>query len=89
MPPNQREAKIPNTIDRAFEYCSGLTKIQYNGTIDAWKQIRKGTLWNIGTGNYTVYCTDGTITKDGKETYYNNAQSVSAYVAATPRKREF
>ena len=27
MPPNQREAKIPNTIDRAFYGCSGLTSI--------------------------------------------------------------
>ena len=27
MPPNQREAKIPNTINRAFMYCRGLTSV--------------------------------------------------------------
>ncbi len=75
--------------NRAFENCSKLTKIRYNGMIDAWKQIQKDEYWDNNTYNYTVYCKDGTIARDGKETYYNNAQSVSAYVAVTPRKREF
>ena len=49
----------------AFSYCSGLTEIRFNGTISQWKKIDKISSWNENTGNYKVYCTDGTLDKDG------------------------
>ena len=48
---------------RAFANCANLLCIRYNGTIEQWNAIEKGTDWDTGTGYYTVYCTDGTITK--------------------------
>ena len=48
---------------RAFYYCSGLTSINFNGTKAQWNAIPKGSDWNYNTGSYTVYCTDGTISK--------------------------
>lgn len=53
--------KIEN---RAFANCVNLLCIRYNGTIEQWNAIEKGTDWDAGTGNYTVYCTDGEITKN-------------------------
>ena len=49
---------------RAFANCKNLLCIKYNGTKEQWKAIEKGTDWDAGTGNYTVYCTDGEITKN-------------------------
>ena len=46
--------------DYAFEDCSSLTSITYGGTKAQWKAI---TFWNYNTGNYTVTCTDGTVSK--------------------------
>ena len=48
---------------RAFANCKNLLCIRYNGTKEQWNAIEKGTDWDAGTGNYTVYCSDGTITK--------------------------
>ncbi len=49
--------------DSAFSYCTSLTSITFNGTKAEWQAISKGYHWNYHTGNYTVYCTDGTIAK--------------------------
>ena len=58
---------IPDSVTSigmcAFYCCSDLTEIHYNGTMEQWKAIPKGMSWNLGTGNYTIYCTDGEITK--------------------------
>ena len=47
----------------AFEYCHSLTSIQFGGTVAQWEAIFFGSSWNSGTGDYTVTCTDGTISK--------------------------
>ncbi|MBP5610758.1 MAG: leucine-rich repeat domain-containing protein, partial [Clostridia bacterium] len=49
--------------ERAFYGCSGLTSINYQGTKAEWNAISKGSNWNGYTGNYTIHCTDGTISK--------------------------
>lgn len=58
---------ISNSITRigqeAFSSCSLLTSINFNGTKAQWNAITKGTDWNYNTGNYTIYCTDGNISK--------------------------
>ena len=47
----------------AFEVCSKLKRIDFNGTKAQWKAIEKGNKWSDYTGNFTVYCTDGTLSK--------------------------
>ena len=65
---------IPNSVttigNRVFYYCAGLTRIDFSGTVEQWAKISKDTNWDHSTGDYTIYCTDGTITKDGTVTYY-------------------
>ena len=64
---------IPNSVtsigDGAFYYCSSLTSITFEGTIAQWNAVSKGIDWNNYAGDFTVYCTDGTATKDGAVTY--------------------
>ena len=52
--------KIGNS---AFYGCSALTRIDYSGTLAQWNAVLKGYDWNWLANNYTVYCTDGEITK--------------------------
>lgn len=47
----------------AFSGCTSLTSITFNGTKAQWEAIEKGDGWNNNTGNYTIYCIDGEITK--------------------------
>lgn len=65
---------IPDSVtsigSSAFYDCSDLTSITYTGTIAQWNAIAFHAGWNGDTGNYTIYCTDGTISKYGTITYY-------------------
>lgn len=49
--------------DGAFRNCS-LTNIIFNGTKEQWKAIENVSQWNYKTGEYTVHCTDGDLTKE-------------------------
>ena len=57
---------IPNsvtTIGRgAFLGCNSLRSIQFNGTVEEWNAITKGTDWHISVPATEVVCTDGTVT---------------------------
>lgn len=59
---------IPDSVTyidySAFGGCTGLTNIKFTGTKAQWKAISKDPSWHRDTGNYTVYCTDGTIPKE-------------------------
>ena len=78
--PTLTEIVIPNSVTefgpKLFAEDINLTKITYLGTIEEWNAIEKydwgeGDLfWDADTGNYTVYCTNGTIAKNGTETRY-------------------
>ena len=46
-----------------FVGCSALTSIHYQGTVEQWEAIDKGDWWDHQTGDYTVYCTDGNLSK--------------------------
>ena len=59
----QMTTSVTKIADRAFKDCSKLAYIFYSGTIAEWNAIDKGADWDAGTGNYTVYCSNGTITK--------------------------
>ncbi len=58
---------IPNSVRRissgVFRKCTSLTRINYTGTKAQWNAIEKSSDWNLNTGNYTIYCTNGTIRK--------------------------
>ena len=60
---------VKNIGDLAFYSCTSLTIINFEGTIKQWNAINKGDDWDKDTGNYTIYCTDGQIAKDGTVTY--------------------
>ena len=58
---------IPSSVTSigsfALHRCSNLTRINYKGTKAQWNAISKGYGFDKNTGNYTVYCSDGNITK--------------------------
>jgi len=58
---------IPTSVIELGRYalynCQSLESISYNGTVAEWNSINKGENWDLNTGNYTVYCTDGEISK--------------------------
>ena len=64
---NLKSITIPDSVTSigvsVFKYCSGLTKINFKGTKAEWKNISKYTDWKDNTGEFIVYCTDGTIEK--------------------------
>ncbi len=64
---NIKSITIPDSVtsigDSAFSVCHNLTSITFEGTKAQWKQISKGHNWNYNTGEYTVYCTNGEISK--------------------------
>ena len=70
---NLTSVTIPNSVtiidSYSFQLCSSLTSISYDGTISEWKNTKK-YIWNDYTGTYTIYCTDGEISKDGTVTRY-------------------
>ena len=58
---------IPDSVtsieNYAFVQCGKLKEIHFEGTMKQWKAIGKGSNWNSYMGSYTIYCTDGTISK--------------------------
>ncbi len=56
-------ASIAHIGEYAFYGCSRLTQISFQGTVAQWKAVVKDTAWDMNTGNYTVRCSDGTVTK--------------------------
>lgn len=59
--------EIPNSVweigSYAFYGCSSLTSITFYGTKAQWNAIARYSNWNDNTGNYTIHCTDGDISK--------------------------
>ena len=53
-----------------FSHCHSFTSINYNGTVAEWNAVDKLDDWDYAIGDYTIYCTDGEISKDGTVTYY-------------------
>lgn len=64
---------LPDTLTSigswVFDNGSSLTSINYGGTVSKWQSVNKEYNWNGGLGNYTIYCTDGEVAKDGTVTY--------------------
>ena len=57
---------IPDSVtsiaNRAFSDCTSFTSVHFNGTKTQWEAVHKVS-WDYKTGDYTIYCTDGNITK--------------------------
>ena len=66
---NLTSIEIPDSLTsigvQVFFYCISLTEIHYGGTTAQWKEISKGSDWDISTGEYTVICKNGTVSKNG------------------------
>ena len=58
---------IPTSVTKiewyALKGCTGLTSVHYAGTMTEWEGISKSPVWDAETGAYTIYCSDGNITK--------------------------
>ena len=58
---------IPDSVtsigNNIFSNCHNLKSIHFQGTVEEWNAIEKGSDWDGGTGSYTIYCTDGEIAK--------------------------
>ena len=53
---------------KAFGNDTSLVGINYSGAVADWSTITLNSSWNSNIGDYTIYCTDGTIAKDGTVT---------------------
>ncbi len=49
--------------ERLFKDCVNLKEIHYAGTMTQWEDIGKISGWDRNTGDYIIYCTDGSIPK--------------------------
>ena len=56
-------ASVTSIGGYAFDFCSILTNITYNGTKNQWQSIIKDRNWDYNTGSYTIHCNDGDISK--------------------------
>ena len=53
----------------ANEKISKINGLNYDGTVEKWLAFLKAENWDNGSAYYTIYCTDGQITKYGTITY--------------------
>lgn len=47
--------------DRGFRGSDYLRNITYNGTIEEWGNVSKGTNWHLDVPATVVHCTDGDV----------------------------
>ena len=62
--PRLKKLYLPSTLKRIGNYAfyaipTTLLAIEYNGTVEQFKQIQKAPFWWDGFNNITVSCTDG------------------------------
>lgn len=71
---------LPHSLEsigsHAFFQCEKLTDIYYDGTKAEWKEIQKGGVWDMFSGDYIIHCSDGDIEKSnveesGSKEYYS------------------
>ena len=52
----------------AFVGCSALETVNFDGTTEEWKAWKLPYGWDAGAGDYTVYCSNGQVAKNGTVT---------------------
>ena len=45
----------------AFNGCDNLEVIEFEGTVEQWKNMQKDISWNHGISGVVVECTDGLV----------------------------
>lgn len=59
------EIYLPNSVTgiwpKAFGRCTSLTSITFNGTMEEWNSVNKGSKWNANVPATYVQCTDGQV----------------------------
>ena len=64
---NFKSITIASTVKEisslAFQDCTQLTEIIFEGTVEEWNAVEKGGSWDTNTGEYVVHCTDGVVEK--------------------------
>ena len=58
---NEVSYRVTSIGKRAFEDCSSLTSIAFNGTKTQWKEIKLGDGWNNKVLAKFIHCTDGDV----------------------------
>ena len=62
-----KEVVLPATVSKiayaAFAGCENLSVIKFEGMKETWKKIEKNKDWCKNTGEFTVECSDGILTK--------------------------
>ena len=53
-------SRVTSIDSQVFYGCSSLTSISFNGTMEEWTALSKGTSWNYNVPATEVVCTDGT-----------------------------
>jgi hypothetical protein len=57
--------EIPDSVTSigyyAFAYCDSLTSITFEGTVEQWKAISKGSNWKYNVPATKVACKDGDV----------------------------
>lgn len=54
---------VKNIGSEVFYGSNNLLDIEFNGKIAEWQSINKGLEWKDGTGDFTLKCSDGTLSK--------------------------
>ena len=71
--PAIQQISIPKSItsigEGVFAGSTNLCEIYYEGTLDDWEKIRKDENWDADTGEYIIYCSNGSILK------YNDSEN--------------
>ena len=52
-------SSVTSIESNAFAYCGILDEIYYNGTVENWNKIEKGSGWKLNVPATSVVCTDG------------------------------
>ena len=70
---NLENIVVPDTVVYIYSAViynsANLKSISYEGAVEEWCSISKNPDWDAGSADYTIYCTDGEIAKDGTVTY--------------------
>ena len=65
--PSLQQISIPKSVlsigEGIFADCTALNTIYYGGTLDDWEKIDKHDDWDADTGEYIIYCSNGSIIK--------------------------
>ena len=64
---NLKTVTLPASLEvlgeRSFAFCDNLKTINYKGTKAQWESVRKISQWDYESGQYTIKCTNGKVSK--------------------------